>query len=225
MINLSKRFLGLKTSSPKRQEALLRLCLTELNRKVDYSINHDTGVNIIESQVFGILYPLSFFLKADTYSFNQEKRFYASFQGFIDLAGGRLKMLKPFMNRNDCLIINDNYGRNVLNKFKFNDEYFKNMSMSRYVLCPHHVNWKGDIHKLWTYRFLEAIIAKSIPVVFRETPLSIEFTNGFDFFYDDQIPTDLSDEDYNEIVNKNYRHLLLNNSTITLMKHNASKSQ
>ena len=217
MKNLLKKLLGLKVYSPKRQEALLRLCLNEIGLDDSFSINHDKGINIVNQKKYGILYPLSFYLKAYQIYCEENKNIFASFQGYINYEGGRAKMLEPFMARKDCLIIDDSYGRKKSNKFKFNDDYFRTMSKSKFVLCPHHVNWNGDKSTLWTYRFLEAIMARSIPIVFRETPLNKEFTGDYIFFYSDEIPSNIVDEEYDKIVDKNYSILIKDNSTLAII--------
>ena len=92
------------------------------------------------------------------FNYNCKKDINKIFVGLI--TSKRKKFLKNFP---DALIIDSKRGRD--NSLKQRDErYFKFMSRSKFALCP-----DGDF--TWTYRFFEAIIFKSIPIIENYSPL------------------------------------------------------
>jgi hypothetical protein len=98
-------------------------------------------------------------------------------------------------------IISTDIGLTRKNKAEFDSSFYQLMCNSYFCLSP---NWGGDLwdHKdAWTYRFIEAAFCKSIPIVFRETPLGKHFTNNIIFCWNDEKH---SLTNYNEIVEKNY---------------------
>lgn len=172
-----------------KQEMLLRLALEEKGldpKKLDLKCNHDLGINFVNGIEFGIKYPDSFFYKAQK-QIPFKKKFSFYFNGNMSTQGEREQLLKPFKNLKNCLIIASNEGRIVKNKDKFNTKYFELFANSRFGLCPHQVNWEGNLDELWTYRFVESCFVESVPILFRKTPLSNNFVEGFYFLWDDQV--------------------------------------
>lgn len=105
----------------------------------------------------------------------------------MDIDGKRMNLLEPFKERNDTSIIASNDGRVQRNKNRFNENYFLGLANSKFGLCPHQLNWPGDKSKLWTYRFIECCFTKTIPILFRKTPLGEDFIKDFIYFWDDDV--------------------------------------
>ena len=95
-------------------------------------------------------------------------------------------MLEPFREQGSRIIYSS-YGRQRKNKGTFNHGYYRELASSEYGLCPHQKNFSGIEYTMWTYRFLECVMCKTVPVVFSETPLGSEFLNGFDYIVDKEV--------------------------------------
>jgi hypothetical protein len=67
------------------------------------------------------------------------------------------KIIKIERKVGDLTFWSSNFGRSFPGK-SWDDEYFKLLSRSQFVLCP-----KGDC--VWSYRFYEAILCGAIPIV------------------------------------------------------------
>lgn len=164
-----------------KQELLVRLALKEKGfnlRKIKISIDHDLGLNYINGVKLGVKYPDSFFEKATELG-NSKKFVNYYFNGNMSDSGGRKKMLEPFAKMPNSVIVESNDGRIEEKKDKFNNEYFQGLANAMFGLCPHQADWQGTQDALWTYRFIECCFVKTIPVLFKEAPLSIKFTEGF----------------------------------------------
>jgi len=191
-------------STPKniiyKQELLLRKALVEKGfdvNKIKIKINHDLGISYVNNIEFGIKYPDSFYEKSTQLIPNNKTQNYY-FNGNMNVSGKRQSLLKPFVNFDGSKIIESNDGRKTSNKDKFNIEYFREFSYSKFGLCPHHMDWPGDKAYLWTYRFIEACFVEAIPVLFIDAPLSNKFTDGFYFLWDEEILNDSKNIIYNK---------------------------
>lgn len=166
-----------------KQEALLEKALKEKGiplKDLKIEIDHLNGKNKINGIETDVIFPESFFVSAEKLVPTDKKiDFY--FNGNMSNTGSREDMLKPFMNRKNSLVINSNVGRINFFKHRFNKNYYEGLAQSKFGLCPHQSDWPGPIENIWTYRFIECCMVKSIPVVFDETPLGVNFTNGFHF--------------------------------------------
>lgn len=60
------------------------------------------------------------------------------------------------------IIINSDYGRDETKKYNLDIPYYQNMCKSKFTLCP-----TGDCP--WSYRFFEAILCFSIPIMEKNT--------------------------------------------------------
>ena len=190
-----------------KQEALLRLALKEkgLNyKKLKIEIDHDNGINVIEGLRCGIVYPVDFFIRAARISGSKEYKYY--FNGNMSASGRRKDLLDPFIG-DETVIIESNDGRSILNKSKFNLDYYLGLSKAWYGLCPHQLDWTGSLKSLWTYRVIECCMVKTIPLTFKETPLSDEFLEGITFTTNEQPILD-AELVYKDVVNKNYKNAL-----------------
>lgn len=189
-----------------RQEVLLRLALQEngLNpNELQISVDHDKGKSLVNGVLLDIKYPDSFYLKA-TSLLTTKKTISFYFNGYVDKAGGREKLLEPFRYDMRSKIILSTEGRIDKLKGQFNVNYYRDLSQSIYGLCPHQLNWPGSTADLWTYRFIECCFSGSIPLLFKETPLGDKFTRGFIFYWNsDKLDLSLSQKELGEIIKHN----------------------
>jgi len=161
--NTIKKFIKRNHKSTKLQEIRAYQALDELHLKKTIKINHSKPETVIANKVYTLVF-LKFLL---TYNI-KPKTIDILFIGKI--TPKRKVFLKNFPN---AKIIHSNRGRNQ--KIKIKDEkYFKLMSIARFTLCPN-----GDF--IWTYRFFEAIIFKSIPIVENEC----DIYKGYKFYKKD----------------------------------------
>ena len=170
-----------------KQEILLRLAIKERgldpNKLIIYC-DHQKGHNYVNGIKLNIKYPIEFFnLSHNLIPEIKTLSFY--FNGNMSEKGKRKEMLKPFIGYPNSLIIESGEGRVQKNKGEFNEQYFKNFALSKFGLCPHQADWPGPIRYNWTYRFIEACMVNSIPVLFNKAPLGELFTNGF-YFYNEE---------------------------------------
>lgn len=171
-----------------KQTILLKEALREYDidpKNCRIQINHDLGFSIVNTIKLPIIFPKSFFESAKKYH-DLDKKFMFYFNGNPGKNNNRKDLLKDFIDRDDSKIVFTNDGRIVENKGKVNEEYFSEMAQSHYSLAPHQPNWKGDVDALWTYRYIECLMLKTIPVQFKSTPLSPKFTAGTIYKWNDE---------------------------------------
>lgn len=194
-----------------KQELLFVHALKERGLKFNSNsikVDHDLGFNYLGNRKFSIIYPDSYIKLTEKY-FNLDKQFTFYFNGFISEEGGRYGLLKPFLNRDDAEIVNSDFGRKS-DKTIFNHQYFRQLGLSFFGLCPHQLDWPGDKKNLWTYRFIECCLVGAIPVLFEETPLGSEFIKGFNVVWKkDCLIEDPIAEAYSQIKALQNRELAL----------------
>ena len=177
--------------------------------KRDIEVNHDQGYNTIKGKRVNIIYPDNY-IKKTLIQYNREPTVNFYFNGFMPASGGRFEMMEPFIDRSDALVIDSSEGRKRNSKVKFNNSYYEGLGSSRFGLCPHQLDWPGDKSNLWTYRFIECCFVGAIPIIFEQTPLGAEFTEGFHFFSDKEIlECKLPENYYNESDASHNRSLAL----------------
>lgn len=164
------------------QEIRARQALAEAGRSIyNLKIVHPTPITEVDGVTYSLLFPKSL-LK---FNKNTKKDIQLLFIGLI--TEGRKEFLSKFEN---AIILDSIRGRNALTK-EFDIDYFKTMSRAKFTICPN-----GDF--TWTYRFFEAIIFKSIPIIEEEC----DMYKGYNFYK-------LGDNfTYNkDMVNKNLKKL------------------
>lgn len=128
------------------QEIRAKQALDELNRDAKITINHQIPWTMIGDKKYTLIFPKFMF------EYNSEKNINFLFIGKIT------ESRKTFLNKfNDAVIINSLRGRNLETKVR-DESYFNQMARTKFTLCPN-----GDY--VWTYRFFEAIIFKSVPII------------------------------------------------------------
>lgn len=172
-----------------KQTIILNLALQEADidpNSCEIVIDHDKGFSYVNDVKLPVIFPKQWFENTSKlHSNKKEYKFY--FNGHIGERSSRKELMKSFLDREDCKIVWSNDGRDVKSKDKYNVDYFSGLSKSKYGLCPHQVDWPGNKDFLWTYRYIECLMSKVIPVIFRKTPLSDTFINDSYFVWDDDI--------------------------------------
>tara|TARA_R110002020_G_scaffold318950_4_gene534640 strand:+ start:684 stop:1379 length:696 start_codon:yes stop_codon:yes gene_type:complete len=195
---------------PMKQELLLIKALEEEGfdcKKLKLRIDHNYGLNFVNGIEFGIKYPRSFYTNAQNVV-KKKKKYSFYFNGYINDNGGRKKLLELFSRLPNSKIISSNDGRIPKNKDVFNKSYFNELADSQFGLCPHQLDWQGDLNALWTYRFIECCFVNTIPVLFKKTPLSEKFIKGFNFYWDDDILNNLN------LDSKKLTHMSIHNKQL-----------
>lgn len=210
-MNLIKKILNYLISKFRgktifKQELLLKKALVESGfslNKLTIKCDHDLGINYVNGIQLGIKYPDSFFDKAVALT-SEDKKIDFFFNGYINQSGGRWQLIKPFTRYPNVNIVSSKEGRDDKKKDWFNEDYFVQFSNAKFGLCPHQLDWPGSRKHLWTYRFIEACFAGSLPVLFEATPLSKKFIDGFTCLWDYEFENDYSSSikkyDYNKVL-------------------------
>lgn len=136
-----------------RQYYLFHQALCEAKGDVDenlISVDHSTGSCYYGDTTYGVIYPKSWIPLF--YSGNKEMDFF--FQGYFN---DNRKWVSKYINERS-IIEYSNRGREIPRGF-FDDVFFTNMGKSKFTPCP-----QGHPYK-WTYRFYEAVLSKSIPIL------------------------------------------------------------
>jgi hypothetical protein len=183
------------------QEHLLRSALAEQDfdaNAAKIQIDHKNGFNFVNGHKFNIKYPFRYRELAEAIPI--DRKFKYVFSGHMSPEGGRKEMLEPFDGPESHIEKND-FGRKRSTKFGFNDDYYKLMRSGRFSLCPHQQDWRGPKKTAWTYRFIEAVFSRTLPICFRAAPCGPQFLEGFNVFWDDDAHTL---DNYEHKVESNY---------------------
>jgi hypothetical protein len=190
----------------KLQEFFCRTALAE-HGITDVSIEEDhiRGLTFINGHQFGIKYPLAYVNKINELS--REKKYEYCFLGKFGKLRGQL--LERFIGDNSKIGETRN-GRDPNTKYTFDTEYFQTISNTKYSLCPNQGNDKKYKHEYgWTYRLIETVLCKSVPIVFRDTPYGEKFIKDIEFLWDDT-EHNLTNDQYYKLVERNYLRGLTN---------------
>lgn len=154
------------------QEFLFKSALKEANITIcrPYKINHKTGQNINNGITYPIIFPMERLNSINKLKDDTPKNNSYYFRGLLT---DRKNWILDFKNREDSSITFNNNGRNPNLKYEFDVEYYRGMCSSKFVLCP------TDVYP-WSYRFFEAIMCESIPIL-DDNELDI-FSQQFKFY-------------------------------------------
>ena len=136
------------------QEFFAKKYLEELNYPdtTVIRIDHRMGKTYINSIQTNILFP-NYILNYTKGLHTTEKSIDYCFKGTITPSRQWIYQFKE-----NSILLNSNYGRNPAVKYTLDTEYYSMLSKSKFTLCP-----LGDCP--WSYRFFEAIMCLSIPVL------------------------------------------------------------
>lgn len=82
---------------------------------------------------------------------------------YIGTVTPRRAWILPYASKTDSVVRKSLYGRTKSTKYTFDTNYYQTMCRSRFTLTP------TDEYN-WSYRFFEAILCLSIPVVEKNSP-------------------------------------------------------
>jgi pyruvyltransferase len=125
-------------------------------RYSNLSIDHILGTTTINTQIYGLIFPSSMISMISGLS--KDKRYEYYFKGLIT---DSRKWVHNFQS-SSSLIQNSTYGRDFSKKYSYDMDYYTNMSLSKFVICP-----VGGCP--WSYRFFEAIMCFAIPIMEKNT--------------------------------------------------------
>lgn len=207
----------------KLQYKLFEKCLAENKiNPAEFTIivDHQNGfITLNNTLKFELKYPLNYIKQIN--SISKDKKYDFCFVGHFE-DKGRQELLEKYQNQNSY-IENSKRGRDKAIKYDFDIEYYTILSQTKYSLVPNHNGEWYNHDNAWTYRFIETVFAKSVPVLFKETPLGKNFLKTFKYLEDHNFK-ELSEKEYQQIVEHNY-NLALNTWTLTTKEINLIKNQ
>lgn len=163
-----------------------------------FHIDHINGCDFINGIKFPIIFPL--YLKNYISLINKEKLIDYNFVGTITQ---NRNWINKYLEKNS-IIKNSKKGRKK-NKYEIDKEYYNIIAKSKFTLSP-----TGDCP--WSYRFFEAILCYSIPIV--ENNTNDIYVKDYFFYYesDEHIYNeDKAIENYKKLVNSSH---FLNNTNL-----------
>lgn len=160
---------------PLLQQILFEKALGEKNIEFDnlhIDLEHAKCYN--GNKVYNVLYPIEYLNKIN--AMNHDKIYDYNFRGLRIPIRDWVAEYENLPEMNNVIEFT-NKGRIIeeKDKFKFDNEYYQLLCNSKFTLCP-----AGDF--LWSYRFFEAALCKSIPVIHSEDQVDITM-EGFRFYY------------------------------------------
>lgn len=177
-----------------KQEALFQEALSEMGIKGKAYVNHEKGLCYLDDKEYRLTFPLRYFHVIK--DIPKEKRYEYTFTGKKTEARA---WVEEFAG--DALINFTEKGREVAKDY-LDVAYYRTMCQSKFTLCP-----AGDFK--WTYRFFEAIMCKSIPIVERQG--ADPSMKGFVYFLQDERSTHYYSA---KICDNNYRLLVARHSLL-----------
>ena len=167
--------------------------LNEKNKHLIKSIKEDhlNGCNYINNIKIPITFPM--YILNYTNSLSKEKRFDYNFIGTIST---KRKWVEKYTK--NSVIKHSRYGRDINKKYKIDKDYYNTISKSKFTITP-----TGDCP--WSYRFFEAILCLSIPIL-ENNSNDIYMKDYFCFFDKDEhiYDKDKAIENYNKFIKSKY---------------------
>jgi hypothetical protein len=207
----------------KLQYKLFEKCLIENNidsSKFDIIVDHQNGfITLNDTLKFELKYPLSYINQIDKIA--KDKKYDFCFVGHFE-DKGRQELLQKYKGKNS-FIVNSKKGRDKAIKYDFDKEYYTIISQTKYSLVPNHNGEWYNHDNAWTYRFIETVFSKTVPILFKETPLGKNFLKTFKYLENHNFQN-LSNDEYQDIVNYNY-DLAMSTWALTIEELNNIKSQ
>lgn len=167
--------------------------LKEGNDNIIESIKQDhiKGCNYINSIKIPLTFPMYVLNYINTISKEKEYTY-----NFI----GTMTKKRSWINKysNNSIIKSSGYGRNPKTKYELDKNYYNVMSKSKFTFTP-----TGDCP--WSYRFFEAIMCFSIPIL--ENNSNDIYAKDYFFLYDNDehiYDKGKATENYNKLINSNH---------------------
>jgi hypothetical protein len=184
-----------KKPKVKKQDALFAEAIRETGIVAadgELTISHEKAECYYNRETYPIMFPLRFLRESRNLEYFKKYDF--TFRG---LQTPKRDWVKQFESGSSQITFTD-AGRKI-GKDQYDKEYYQEMASSKFTLCP-----AGDFK--WTYRFLEAMMCRSIPVI--ERGFEHEQCEGVVYFYSDAGRDQLISQWKEEIVEKNYKLFL-----------------
>ena len=190
----------------KYQLFYLKKAITELlnenNKNNIKSIKEDhlNGCNYINNIKIPITFPN--YIKKYIDECSKDKNLKYFYKGTI---GNTKRWILNYNNYPNSIVKKSFKGR-TKEKYTIDKEYYKDMSRSYFTLCP--TNW-GNKKISWTYRFFEAIMCLSIPIL--ENNSNDIYMKDYFFFFDKDehiYDKDKAIENYNKFIKS--KHFIKN---------------
>ena len=186
--------------------------LNEKNKNNIKSIKEDhlNGCNYINNIKIPVTFPN--YIKEHIDECNKDKNLKYFYMGTI----AETKMWVLNYNNTPNSIVKESRRGRTNEKYTIDTEYYKDMSRSYFTLCP--TEW-GNHETSWTYRFFEAIMCLSIPILENDSN-DIYMKDYFCFFDKDEhiYDKDKAIENYNKFIKS--KHFIKNIHELeNLFKH------
>jgi len=164
----------------------------KITNKLSIREDHINGCNFINGKKLPIIFPL--YINNFISSLDKNKSIDYNFIGIIT---PKRKWILKYKEENS-IIKTSNYGRDQVKKYNIDSEYYNILSKSKFTLTP-----TGDCP--WSYRFFEAIMCFSIPILENNTN-DIYAKDYFFYFDDDEHIYDekKAQENYEKFINSDH---------------------
>ena len=167
---IRKRLEQYKILSPKpelKQEALFWEALREAGLEGTKRIDHTTGRCYYNDEEYKVLFPLRYLSKVRKLEKSKSLNYV-----FVGKEEKGREWVKDFASENSYINLTNKGWK--MPKELFDSTYYQLLCNSKFALCP-----RGKF--LWTYRFYEALMCGSIPIVDKnfEEPSML----GFKYYY------------------------------------------
>jgi len=163
-------------------------------------INHQNGYVEFNGRRIGLKYPKSYIEKIN--ELPKQKIYDFCFIGHFE-DKGRQELLQKYQSKNSY-IKNSFNGRDPKVKYDFDTSYYSIICSTKYGLVPNHKGPWYDHDYAWSYRFIECVFAKSLPILFKETKLGKYFLKDYHYIWNDEFNF-LGDDTYDNVVEQNYQ--------------------
>jgi hypothetical protein len=169
---------------------------------INYREDHINGCNYINDHKIPLTFPL--YILDYIKKIDKNKEYDYNFLGTIT---DKRKWLNKYKIENS-IIQNSNYGRNKDTKYNIDENYYNIICKSKFTLTP-----TGDCP--WSYRFFEAIMCLSIPIL-EDDSNDIYMKEYFCYFNSDKhiYIKENAIKNYNKFINSN--HFLKNIKNLNL---------
>lgn len=143
------------------QEFYFKNALDEQLIKIEnnFGIDHKTGTCFNNSIIYPVVFPLKMINEILNISKNKEKELNYFYRGIYT---EKKKWILDFKTKENTIVEFSDYGRDPTKKYNLDIDYYTKMSSAYFTLCP------IDVYQ-WSYRFFEAIMARTIPILDDDT--------------------------------------------------------
>lgn len=194
--HFENKYLVFDTKNEKLQSFFLKKALKEILPYSKFEVknlkcDHYYGINYVNGKKLPLIFPL--YLKKFIDKLNKKKINDYNFLGNIN---DKRKWINKYKTSKS--IINKNLHGRGKNKFSIDENYYKTICKSKFTLTP-----TGDCP--WSYRFFEAILCLSIPILDDNT--DDIFCKDYHFFYNSEkhiYDKEKAIENYNKMIKKNF---------------------